>query len=257
MCDRACCKNQPKHLWTKCKNTWHRGDQYKCQDIRCKDKEWHCDDKCPFINDGPPQYEPCPVPKINKVDTDQQAQIEEIIKGLKLRENPLLSKHPDIQEETLQVGPVGRKKKLIEASYSPWASAMVAVRKSGQDRNKVRWCVDYRYLNSVTVPDSYPLPRTEDNLRKLEGCKVFSALDCNAAYHCIRVGEETKPLLSFTTPYGLFTYRRLPFNPSGGPACFARFMEMTIGSLWSPHVSVYLDDVLLSTENLRQHIKEL
>ena len=87
----------------KCKNTWHRGDQYKCQDIRYVDKEWHCDDKCPFINDGPPQYEPCPVPVINKVDTDQKAKIEEIIKGLKLRENPLLSKHPDIQEEAIKL----------------------------------------------------------------------------------------------------------------------------------------------------------
>ena len=51
------------------------------------------------------------------------------------------------------------KNEVIEPSYSPWASAMVAAHKSGQDRDKVRWCVDYRYLNKVSVPDSYPLHR--------------------------------------------------------------------------------------------------
>ena len=53
---------------------------------------------------------------------------------------------------------------VIEPSKSPWASPVVLVRK--RDRTH-RFCVDYRPLNSVTKPDSFPLPRIEDLLDQL------------------------------------------------------------------------------------------
>ena len=317
-CNRSGCISRPKHSWTNCPYKWSRGDQYRCLDVRCEgeDIEWHNDEECPHLKNGPPQYkrtppQVTPTQNVNKTENKSEqdaARMEDIITKLKLRENPVLSKNPEILKEvielvteynelfsepgdpgvtdkiefniTLKEGSkpvkaktrplnpkqmeslraqldVWEKNNVIAPSHSPWASAMVAVRKSGQERDKVRWCVDYRYLNQCTIPDSYPLPRSEDNLRKLEGCRYFSALDANAAYHCIRVGKSTQPLLSFTTPWGLFTFTRLPFGPSGGPACFARFMQMVIGDMRSPHVSCYLDDVLLSTKDLRTHLTEL
>ena len=144
---------------------------------------------------------------------------------------------------------------VITPSFSAWASPMVPARKSGSP--EIRWCVDYRQLNNVTIPDSYPLPRAQENLEKLNGCKIFSALDAQSAYHCIPVADDTQPLLSFTSPLGLFTFRRLPFGPTSAPGCFSRFMNLTIGKLRSPWVSIYLDDVLLATPELELHLKEL
>ena len=60
---------------------------------------------------------------------------------------------------------------VIQPSNSPWASPIVLVRKKD---GTYRCCVDYRELNAVTKPDSYPLPRIDDLLDQLGDTKFFS-----------------------------------------------------------------------------------
>ena len=63
---------------------------------------------------------------------------------------------------------------VIQPLCSPWASPVVMVRKKDGTH---RFCVDYRELNSVTKPDSYPLPRIDDLLDQLGQSQYFSTLD--------------------------------------------------------------------------------
>jgi len=44
---------------------------------------------------------------------------------------------------------------IVEPAASPWASNILCVKKKD---GSLRFCVDYRRLNSVTYKDSYPLP---------------------------------------------------------------------------------------------------
>ena len=59
---------------------------------------------------------------------------------------------------------------VIEPSCSEWASPSVLVRK--QD-GSVRWCIDLRKLNDVTVKDGYPLPLLQDCIYALEGWRYL------------------------------------------------------------------------------------
>lgn len=68
---------------------------------------------------------------------------------------------------------------VIEPSSSPWASPVVLVRKKD---GTLRYCIDYRKLNAVTVKDSYPLPRIDESLDALGQAKYFSTLDLASGY---------------------------------------------------------------------------
>ena len=76
---------------------------------------------------------------------------------------------------------VGKMLKLgvIRPSKSPWASLPVLVDKP--DGSK-RFCVDYRGLNAVTKSEAFPLPRIDDALTALQGCKYFTQMDANCGF---------------------------------------------------------------------------
>ena len=143
---------------------------------------------------------------------------------------------------------------VVEECESPWASALVPVLKKD---GSTRWAVDYRPLNRMTVKDSYPLPSISENLEKLQGSKVFSTLDAAGAYHVVPVSEKARPLLAFITPFGLYTWKRMPFGASNSAPCFSRFMDMLVNKLRSPWVLGYLDDLLAHTITMEQHLEEL
>ena len=67
----------------------------------------------------------------------------------------------------------------IEASDSPWSSPVVLVTKKDWG---IRFCVDYRHLNDVTVKDAYPLPRIDDTLDMLAGTQWFLTLNLASGY---------------------------------------------------------------------------
>ena len=143
---------------------------------------------------------------------------------------------------------------VVEPSESPWASALVPAKKKG---GKIRWAIDYRKLNDVTIADSFPLPNIEQNLERLSGSRIYSALDAAAAYNVIPVAEETRPLLAFITPMGLYHYVRMPFGPKNSGAVYARFIEQLLSGLRSSNVIAYLDDILVHTVDLQTHLQEL
>ena len=143
---------------------------------------------------------------------------------------------------------------VVEECESPWASALVPVLKKD---GSTRWAVDYRPLNSLTIKDSYPLPSITENLEKLQGSQIFSTLDAAGAYHCVPVAAKTRPLMAFVTPFGVYTWKRMPFGASNSGPVYARFMEMLVSKLRSPWTLCYLDDLMVHTVTTEQHLEEL
>ena len=97
----------------------------------------------------------------------------------------------------------------IRPSNSPWASAIVLVRKKD---GRLRFCIDLRRLNNRTVKDAYSLPRIESILDSLGGAQIFSTLDLKAGYWQVEMAEECKAYTAFTCgPLGFYECDTMPF----------------------------------------------
>jgi hypothetical protein len=92
---------------------------------------------------------------------------------------------------------------VIEPATSEWASPVVLVPKPDWS---MRFCIDYRRLNTVTVRESYPLPRMDECIDSLWDARVFSMLDCNSGYRQITVSSQDKEKTTFTSHEGLFQF---------------------------------------------------
>jgi hypothetical protein len=108
-------------------------------------------------------------------------------------------------------------------------------------------CIDYRALNSQTVPDSFPLPRIDELLARIQGAKYFSKLDLRDGYHQIPVAQDSQPLTAFTCRYGTFEWLVMPFGLCNAPGTFQRVMNDVFFKLLDKGVLVYLDDILIYT----------
>ncbi|GFX01219.1 retrovirus-related Pol polyprotein from transposon opus [Trichonephila clavipes] len=75
---------------------------------------------------------------------------------------------------------------IIRPSKSSWASPLHVVKKSN---GEYRPCGDYRRLNSVTMPDRYPVPQIQDCTQNLYGKTIFTTLDLARAYHQIAINQ--------------------------------------------------------------------
>ena len=148
------------------------------------------------------------------------------------------------------------KEGIIETAppHSEWSAGLVpSLKKDGA----IRWAVDYRGLNQATVADKYPLPLIESNLETLQGSVIYSALDAAAAYHTIPVSQRAKPYLAFITPFGLYTFRRMPFGPKNSGAVYSRFVDMVLQRINSPHIMIYIDDIIVHTADFNTHLEQL
>ena len=144
---------------------------------------------------------------------------------------------------------------VIRESNSPWASNVVLVRKKD---NSLRFCIDFRRLNNRTIRNAHPLPRIEETLDALKGALWFSSLDLCCGYWQVEVDESDKPKTAFTVgPLGFYECNRMPFGLTNSPATFQALMERVIADLNLKTCLVYLDDIVIFSRTIEEHIERL
>ena len=167
---------------------------------------------------------------------------------------PIRRQSPHAREETFQLVQDMLAHGIVTPSTSPWASPVVLVKKSD---GKTRFCVDYRRLNDVTHKDAYPLPRIDDTLDSLGGCKYFSTLDLTSGYWQIGLTPDAAEKSAFPTQFGLFEFTVLPFGMCNAPGTFQRAMECCLAGLQWEQCMVYLDDVIVFSPSFALHLERL
>eukprot|EP00731_Ephydatia_muelleri_P003189 Em0001g3189a len=146
------------------------------------------------------------------------------------------------------------QKDIIQPSSSPWASPIILVPKKD---GSLRFCIDYRKLNSVTRKDAYPLPRVDDTLEALSGSKWFSTLDLLCGYWQVEVEEKDRHKTAFCTREGLFEFKVMPFGLCNAPAVFQRLMDLVLSGIQWERCLVYIDDIVIMGKTFERHLQNL
>ncbi|GBG76953.1 hypothetical protein CBR_g23167 [Chara braunii] len=142
----------------------------------------------------------------------------------------------------------------IKPNESEFGAPVLFVPKKG---GKLRMCIDYRGLNRIARKNAYPLPRIDDLLDAVGGCKVFSKIDLKPGYHQIEVDPADQHKTAFKTRDGLYEFTVVPFGLMNAPTTFQSLMEKVLREQIGRFVVVCLHDIPIFRKSMEEHLKHL
>ncbi|CAJ0916727.1 unnamed protein product [Ranitomeya imitator] len=142
----------------------------------------------------------------------------------------------------------------IRPSSSPLGAGFFFVAKKD---GSLRPCIDYRLLNKITVKFQYPLPLLSDLFARIKGASWFTKKDLRGAYNLVRIRQGDEWKTAFNTPEGHFEYLVMPFGLANAPSVFQSFMHDIFREYLDKFLIVYLDDILIFSDDWESHVKQV
>ncbi|MCO5763134.1 MAG: reverse transcriptase domain-containing protein [Chromatiaceae bacterium] len=148
-------------------------------------------------------------------------------------------------DDMLQMG-------VIQPSLSPWNSPVVVVKKPD---NTLRFCVDFRAINKITLRDPYGMPTIDELRDQISGATYFTNLDLTKCYWQFAVNPGDVPKTAFTAGRGHWEFLKMPFGLQNAPATCQRAMDQCLRGL--RFAVVYLDDILIFSRSYEDHLEHI
>nr|GEY63675.1 reverse transcriptase domain-containing protein [Tanacetum cinerariifolium] len=164
--------------------------------------------------------------------------------------------HDVIKKEVLKLLDAGL---IYPISDSTWVSLVHCVPKKGgftvveNEENELiptqlvtgwRVCIDYRKLNEATRKDHFPIPFMDQMLERLAGNEYYCFLNGFSGYFQIPIDPKDQEKTTFTSPYGTFAYRHMPFGLCNASGTFQRCMMAIFHDMIEKTMEVFMDDFL-------------
>lgn len=152
-----------------------------------------------------------------------------------------------IVNELLQTG-------IIQHNKSPFVFPVILLKKKD---GTWRMCVDYMYLNELTIKHDYPIPIIDELLDELCGSSVFSKIDLISGYFQILMKPEHRYLTDFRTHNGHYEFLVMPFGLCNAPATFQSLLNLVFKDCLRKFALVFFDDILVYNKTMESHLTHL
>ena len=141
---------------------------------------------------------------------------------------------------------------VICPSQFPWCNAVVLVRKKD---GGLRFCIDFRRLNSWTKKDAYPLPRMQETMESMVGTHFFSTMDLKSGFWQVKMAKDSQQYTAFMVgSMGVYEFPRMPYGLCNALATFQRLMQNCLGEWNLTYALIYLDDVIVFSRTEEEHL---
>ncbi|CAF3989811.1 unnamed protein product [Rotaria magnacalcarata] len=187
------------------------------------------------------------------ISNDQKTQLQQLVKqypDVFTNKSSRTSKREIIQDNINEI----LQEEIIALSNSPWASSvLLAAEKDGS----LRFCIDYRALNAVTIRDAYPIPKIDDTLDALEEVKFISTIHLRSGYWQVQIDPKSQALTPFISHKGLYEFKVMPYGLMKAPATFQRLMDIVLAGLKWQCCLTYIEDVIIYSRIFDRHLDDL
>ena len=163
---------------------------------------------------------------------------------LELIENPVLVHHRPytiptshlavFKEELICLISIGA---IEKSQHSEWIAATFIVPKKD---GCIRWITDFHGLNKSLCHKVYPLHKISEILQCRSGYQYFTKLDISMQYYMFVLDKPSWNLCTFTTPFRLYCYCRLPMGISESTDIVTEMMHSVLDDIEG--IEFYKDD---------------
>ena len=107
------------------------------------------------------------------------------------------------------------------------------------------------------VKNKYPILLIVSLFDQLGRARYFTKLDLRSGYYQVRIGERDEPKTTCVTRYNSYEFLVMPFRLTNAPTTFYTLMNKIFHPYLDKYVVVYLDDIVIYSNTLKEHIEHL
>ena len=112
-------------------------------------------------------------------------------------------------------------------------------------------------LNKACLKDSFPLPRINQFVDAIADHQLLNFMDVYSGYNQIPINPKEEEHTSFIINWGLYFYKVMPFGLKNAGATYQRLVNMMFGDLIGKTMEVYVDDMLVKSNQVTDYIRDL